>query len=237
MRTRYTAIALAVLITTTAIPTANAEEKEHAPSQLNSPAQKLGYALGMEVGTTLKDWAQLIDFSAFVKGAEDALRDNARLLSPEEASQVKRDAFVKVQQQRNERQKSVGEENQKAGEAFLAENKTKDGVVTTDSGLQYTVLHEGDGPKPAASDKVKVHYRGTLLDGTEFDSSYKRGQPATFPLNGVIAGWTEGVQLMNVGSKHRLFVPSKMAYGQRGAPPTIGPNAVLIFEVELLSIE
>lgn len=128
------------------------------------------------------------------------------------------------------------ERNRQEGEVFLRENATKDGVVTTASGLQYMVLEESDAEKPVATDQVKVHYRGTLLDGTEFDSSYKRGQPASFGLQRVIAGWTEGVQLMSVGSKYRFFIPSSLAYGQRGAGPLIGPNATLIFDVELLEI-
>ncbi len=122
------------------------------------------------------------------------------------------------------------------GKAFLAENRSKEGVVVTSSGLQYQVLEEGDGPKPSATDRVTVHYRGTLIDGTEFDSSYRRGRPATFGLNQVIRGWTEGLQLMGVGSKYRLFIPSNLAYGKRGAGNLIGPDEALIFEVELLEI-
>jgi len=127
------------------------------------------------------------------------------------------------------------EENQAAGEAFLAENATKENIVTTASGLQYEILTEGEGPSPSATTNVTVHYRGTTLDGKEFDSSYSRNAPATFPLNHVIAGWTEGLQLMNVGAKYRFFIPSELAYGQRGAGADIGPNSTLIFEVELLS--
>jgi FKBP-type peptidyl-prolyl cis-trans isomerase FklB len=131
----------------------------------------------------------------------------------------------------------AGEANKKDGEAFLAANKSKDGVVTLPSGLQYKILTQGTGPKPAASDSVVCNYRGTLLDGTEFDSSYKRGEPATFPVSGVIKGWTEALQLMPVGSKWQLFVPSDLAYGDRAPGPEIGPGSTLIFEVELLSIQ
>ena len=130
----------------------------------------------------------------------------------------------------------ASEENIAEGAAFLAKNKKNDGVVETASGLQYQILEPGEGENPKATDSVTVHYRGTLLDGTEFDSSHKRGQPATFPLNGVIAGWTEGVQLVKPGGKIRLFIPSSLAYGDRGAPPTIKPGAALIFDVELISI-
>ena len=132
---------------------------------------------------------------------------------------------------------SPAEKNQKEGAAFLAANAKKAGVKTTPSGLQYLVIKEGAGKKPAATDAVTVHYRGTLLDGTEFDSSIKRGQPATFPLNQVIKGWTEGVQLMKEGAKYRFFIPSEQAYGPRGAGASIGPNATLIFEVELISVQ
>ncbi|MCK4842525.1 MAG: FKBP-type peptidyl-prolyl cis-trans isomerase [Methylococcales bacterium] len=126
------------------------------------------------------------------------------------------------------------EENQKAGEAFLAENAKKDNIVTTESGLQYEIITQGKGDSPSATTSVTVHYRGTTLDGKEFDSSYSRNEPATFPLNRVIAGWTEGLQLMNAGAKYRFFIPSELAYGQRGAGADIGPNSTLIFEVELL---
>jgi FKBP-type peptidyl-prolyl cis-trans isomerase FklB len=131
----------------------------------------------------------------------------------------------------------MGETNKTEGEAFLAANKTKQGIVTLPSGLQYTILKEGTGPKPTASDSVVCNYRGTLINGTEFDSSYKGGQPLTFPVGGVIKGWTEALQLMPVGSKWQLFIPSQLAYGERGAGADIGPNATLIFEVELLSIQ
>ncbi len=133
--------------------------------------------------------------------------------------------------------KQAAETNKKEGEAFLAANKTKPGVVTTPSGLQYKILKEGTGPKPTAADKVVCNYKGTLINGTEFDSSYKRGQPATFPVGQVIKGWTEALQLMPVGSKWQLFIPADLAYGERGAGNDIGPDSTLIFEVELLSIE
>jgi FKBP-type peptidyl-prolyl cis-trans isomerase len=132
---------------------------------------------------------------------------------------------------------TMAENNKAAGEAFLAENKKKEGVVTTASGLQYKILKEGAGEKPGPTSKVNVHYRGTTIDGKEFDSSYQRGKPISFPLNGVIKGWTEGVQLMPVGAKFQFFIPSELAYGKRGSPPSIGPDATLIFEVELLAIE
>ena len=136
-----------------------------------------------------------------------------------------------------EKQKKIGEKNKIDGEAFLAENKKKEGVKTLPSGLQYSIIKEGAGKMPKATDTVTVNYKGTLIDGTEFDSSYRRGQPVSFPVNGVIAGWTEALQLMKEGSKWQLFIPSELAYGEKGAGNTIGPNAVLIFEVELISIK
>ena len=142
-----------------------------------------------------------------------------------------------MQAKQQEKLKEAGDANKKEGEAFLAANKGKEGVVILPSGLQYKILKEGAGPKPTASDSVVCNYRGTLINGAEFDSSYKRGQPATFPVSGVIKGWTEALQLMAVGSKWQLFIPSELAYGERGAGADIGPSSTLIFEVELLSIE
>jgi FKBP-type peptidyl-prolyl cis-trans isomerase len=144
---------------------------------------------------------------------------------------------TELRKKQDEKKHAAGEANKKDGDAFLAANKGKEGVVTLPSGLQYKILTAGKGPKPTADDSVVCNYRGTLINGTEFDSSYKRGEPATFPVGGVIKGWTEALQLMPVGSKWQLFVPSDLAYGERGPSPEIGPNSTLIFEVELLSIQ
>jgi FKBP-type peptidyl-prolyl cis-trans isomerase len=166
----------------------------------------------------------------------DAQSGTDTLLTQDEmmtALQTFQTTMMERQQAKAEREAS---ENITAGEAFLAENASKEGVMVTESGLQYKVITEGSGPKPQATDQVTVHYRGTLLDGTEFDSSYSRGEPATFGLNQVIPGWTEGVQLMNVGSKYEFYIPANLAYGERGAGASIGPNSTLIFEVELISI-
>lgn len=205
--------------------------------ELKTPDEKLSYAIGLEVGTSLKNLPTEIDFPVFVQAVEDGLKGKKPLLTQEQALEIKMEFGKKVREERARERKELGEKNRKEGEAFLAENKKKKGVVTTESGLQYMVLHEGEGPKPKATDRVKVHYRGTLIDGTEFDSSYTRGKPATFALKGVVAGWTEALQLMKVGSKYRLFIPSELAYGKRGRGPKIGPDAVLIFELELLEIE
>ena len=219
--------------TTTTKPTAT----KPISDELQTPAAQLSYALGMEIGTFLKSLETDIDRDAFVRALKDALDKKDFLLTPEQADQIKNDFARKMQNDREAKAKALGEKNKKDGEAFLAENKKKAGVKTAASGLQYEVLKEGDGAKPKPTDQVKVHYRGTLLDKTEFDSSYNRKEPALIPLDGVIPGWSEGVLLMKVGSKYRLVLPASLAYGERGSGPIIGPNAVLIFEIELLGIE
>ena len=201
-----------------------------------SDSAKLSYAIGMDIGMSLKSLNTEMDRTALMAAINDRLDDNKTKLSQEDAGKVKQAFFKKQAETRAADQKAAGEKNKVAGEAFLAENGKKKGVTTTKSGLQYEVIKQGDGAKPKATDKVTVNYKGTLIDGTEFDSSYKRGQPVTFPLNGVIKGWTEGVQLMSVGSKYKFTLPAALAYGARGAGPKIGPNSTLVFEVELLSI-
>jgi FKBP-type peptidyl-prolyl cis-trans isomerase FklB len=167
-----------------------------------------------------------------VAGIKDAIAGKPQLTQ----DQVK-DVMTQFEKDMEQKQKEAGEKNKTEGAKFLEENKKKEGVKTTASGLEYKVIKDGTGPQPKATDMVTVNYRGTLIDGTEFDSSYKRGQPATFPLNGVIKGWTEGLQLMKVGSKYQFFVPSNLAYGERSVGPDIAPNATLIFEVELLDVK
>lgn len=193
---------------------------------------KLAYSLGMDIGNYLKSFDPNMDLELFLKGVKDEMAGKA-LLTKEQVMEVK----MQMQKELTEKKKKQAEENLKISEKFLEENKTKKGIKTTESGLQYMVITEGTGPKPTATDKVKVHYAGTLIDGKEFDSSYKRNEPVTFPLNGVIKGWTEGLQLMKTGSKYRFFIPPALGYGERGAGDTIPPNSVLIFDVELLSIE
>jgi FKBP-type peptidyl-prolyl cis-trans isomerase len=208
-----------------------------APLTLNTDKEKFSYALGMNWGQGMKSQSVDVDVKILTRGLQDALSGNKMLLTQDEA----RSAIMKVQNEMRAKQQAeaakTGEANKKEGEAFLAANKTKEGVVTLPSGLQYKILQEGSGPKPTASDSVVCNYRGMLINGKEFDSSYKRGQPATFPVSGVIKGWTEALQLMPVGSKWQLFIPSALAYGERGAGADIGPDATLIFEVELLSIQ
>jgi len=185
-----------------------------------------------------------VDPNVFLRGLKDALSNAKPLLTDDETQAVMLALQTEVQKTRQEQQKAqeekmqqAAEKNKTEGEAFLAANKTKEGVVTLPSGLQYKILKQGTGAKPTASDSVVCNYRGTLIDGTEFDSSYKRGQPATFPVAQVIPAWTEALQLMPVGSKWQLFIPSELGYGARGAGAGIGPNATLVFDVELLSIK
>jgi FKBP-type peptidyl-prolyl cis-trans isomerase FklB len=205
-------------------------------TQLKSQKDKVSYSIGINVGNNIKQFPGDIDLDIVMKGFKDALAGTKPILSEEEMRTVMAAFQKEMTAKQAEMMKSQGDKNKKEGEAFLAENKKKEGVKTLASGLQYKVIKEGTGKIPKATDKVKTHYQGTLIDGTEFDSSYKRGEPATFPVNGVIPGWTEALQLMKVGSKWQLFVPSKLAYNERGAGPKIGPNAVLIFTIELLSV-
>jgi FKBP-type peptidyl-prolyl cis-trans isomerase len=201
-------------------------------ARIKTMEDKVSYAIGLGVGQNLRrQGAEVdeVDREILVRGLEDGLRNAPALLSEEEMKQAQTQYLAKLREQLPARQLKKGEE-------FLAANRKVEGVQETASGLQYVVIKEGTGEKPAANARVKVHYRGTLLDGTEFDSSYRRGQPAVFGLAGVISGWTEGLQLMKVGAKYKLFIPGKLAYGSRGRPG-IPPNAVLIFEVELLGIE
>ena len=216
-----------------ALSTAALAEEETA---LKTPKDKVSYAIGMNIGKSLHKDSVDIDPAIFARGVKDALTSAKSLLTDEEMKTVLTALQGELRKQQEDAARVVGEANKKAGEAFLAENKTKEAVVALPSGLQYKILTPGTGPKPTASDSVVCNYRGTLLDGTEFDSSYKRGQPTTFPVSAVIKGWGEAVQLMPVGSKWQLFIPADLAYGSRGAPG-IGPESTLIFEVELLSIQ
>jgi FKBP-type peptidyl-prolyl cis-trans isomerase len=216
-------------------------EKSAAPAALKTRQERFSYALGMNygagVGGKLKQQSVEIDPNLAVQGFKDGLTGAKTLLTEQEAQAVLQEVGTEVQKAQREKAEKVGATNKTEGEAFLAANKGKEGVVTLPSGLQYKILSEGTGPKPAATDSVVCNYKGTLVNGTEFDSSSKHGGPATFPVNGVIKGWTEALQLMPVGSKWQLFVPPNLAYGERGAGADIGPDATLIFEVELMSIQ
>ena len=195
--------------------------------------EKFSYGLGMSLGNNLKRSGiplDQVDPEAVLQGFKDGVDVGKAKLTETEAREI-------IMTTQREARTQMAEKNKKAGEAFLAENKNKEGVVTLPSGLQYKILAQGSGEPPKANDMVSVNYRGTLIDGTEFDSSYKRGQPAKFAVNGVIKGWSEALQLMRPGAKWQLFIPPELAYGERGSGFTIGPNATLVFEVELLSAE
>jgi len=234
-----TSIALSPLVNA-AEPDEKAEKKPAPASESSGPLKtqkdKVSYSIGLDIGSTLK--RQLIDVNEELmnKGVHDGLSGAKPLMTDEETKEAM-STFQKEQMAKQAaKRKEMGEKNTAEGKKFLEENKKKDGVKTTASGLQYKVLKEGTGPSPKATDTVKVNYRGTTIDGTEFDSSYKRGQPASFPVNRVIKGWTEALQLMKVGSKYQLAIPADLAYGERGAGSDIGPNSTLLFDVELLSI-
>ncbi len=204
--------------------------------ELTTEAAKTSYALGLDIATSLQKMPIEIDQDAFNAAIADVFAGAELSLSPEEFQSTMTAFQTKLQAAAQEQQAAAAKVNRDAGIAFLAENAKDAAVTTTESGLQYSVIEAGDGDKPTSSDTVTVHYTGTLIDGTKFDSSVDRGQPATFPLNGVIPGWTEGVQLMSVGSKYRFVIPSELAYGAQGAGQVIGPDSVLVFEVELISI-
>jgi FKBP-type peptidyl-prolyl cis-trans isomerase FklB len=191
----------------------------------------------MRMGANFKRQEVPVDPAILARGVKDAMSGGKMLLTDQEAQSVMTDMQMEMQKKQQTKMAEMGAANKQAGDAFLAANKTKEGVVTTPSGLQYKVLKQGTGPKPTTADSVVCNYRGTLIDGTEFDSSYKRGQPATFAVSGVIKGWTEALQLMPVGSKWQLFIPPDLAYSDHGAGAQIGPNSTLIFDIELLSIE
>jgi len=205
--------------------------------KLETEEQKVAYGMGLNLGKRIKQEFK-IDVDAFAQGMRHAMADDAKPLLTEEEIQTVMQEFQKKQIAKQEADfKAKADKNKADSEKFLAENAKAEGVKTTDSGLQYKVVTEGKGAKPKAEDTVEVNYRGTLVDGTEFDSSYKRGQSATFPVSGVIPGWTEALQLMPVGSKFELAIPSDLAYGPGGAGGVIGPNSALKFEVELIAIK
>jgi len=223
-------ISLTLLMLFGLLPLAQAE------TALKTNAQKAGYSIGIDFASSMKSQGVNVDFDAVILGIQHTVKGKKPLLSQEERAKATLEMQKNMMAKRDTKMAKLGAENKKLGKAFLSANKKKSGIKTLESGLQYKVLKQGKGPTPKATDKVKTHYRGTLIDGTEFDSSYKRGQPATFPVNGVIQGWQEALQKMKVGDKWQLFVPPALGYGERGAGANIGPNATLIFEIELLEI-
>ena len=220
-----------------ALASACNKDGAHPTSALDTDAQKFGYAIGVDIGNSLSPVKAEVDIDALINGMEEALAGKAPRLDDEAREKVKSEVSKRLQAKQMEERTAKAAAAKEAGEKFLAENGKRAGVKTTASGLQYEILTEGSGATPKATDKVTVHYKGTLIDGTEFDSSYSRGQPVTFPLGNVIPGWTEGLQLVKAGGKAKLYIPSALAYGERGAGAKIGPNEALVFEVELVSIE
>jgi FKBP-type peptidyl-prolyl cis-trans isomerase len=210
-----------------------AEDKE----LLKDQKDKVSYSYGMRYGTNFKQQGIELDPEMFAKGMKDAMAGGETLVTEKEARDILTAYQKEMRTKQEERNKIIGEKNKKEGEIFLSENSKKEGVKTLPSGLQYQVLTQGTGPIPKTNDTVVTQYRGTLIDGTEFDSSYKRGEPYTTPVNFVVKGWSQALQLMAVGSKWKLFIPPQLAYGERGSGRLIGPNATLIFEMELLAIK
>lgn len=198
---------------------------------------KISYSLGIGIGYQLKDMGgNKLVIDDFAQAIKDVIAGKEPKISPSEAQKIVNAFLAEIEAENTKKAEAAGAEQKKAGEAFLAENAKKEGVKVLPSGLQYTVIKEGTGKKPKATDNVKCHYEGTLIDGTMFDSSIKRGEPAVFPLNGVIAGWTEGLQLMAKGAKYRFFIPYNLGYGARGAGASIPPFSTLIFDVELIEV-
>jgi FKBP-type peptidyl-prolyl cis-trans isomerase FklB len=223
--------------TASAAKTTGSKTAPATATALNSKKDKISYAIGADLGKKLKTADIDVDPAILTRAMKDTLTGAKSEMSDDEIRATLTDLSKDLQQKQASAAKEASEKNRKAGEEFLAANKGKEGVVTLPDGLQYKVLTAGNGPKPSATDTVVCNYKGTLIDGKEFDSSYKRGQPATFPVSGVIKGWTEALQMMPVGSKWQLFIPPDLAYGERQAGPDITPGSTLVFEVELMSIQ
>jgi FKBP-type peptidyl-prolyl cis-trans isomerase FklB len=228
---------LAILTTFTIVLLAIGCTAADKTPKLETLMDKVSYSIGLNIGKDFKSQNIEVNPELLARGIKDAISDTKPLLTDEEIQE----AIGSFQQERmaeaEEMAKAAGEKNRQEGESFLLENAKKEGVVTLPSGLQYKVIEEGTGKSPEPGDQVTVHYRGTLVDGTEFDSSYERGEPVTFPVGGVIPGWTEALQLMKEGAKWQLFIPPSLAYGEKGAGQVIGPNSTLIFDVELISVQ
>lgn len=205
--------------------------------ELTDQKAKISYSIGMSLGKDFKAQGIDVDPDVLIQAIKDVTAGGKTLMTEDEVKKVIGDYQKEMMAKQEAKEKELGEKNKKDGVAFLAENGKKEGVVTTASGLQYKIVKKGNGKKPGLNDNVTVHYKGTLIDGKEFDSSYKRGEPVTFPVGGVIPGWTEALQLMDEGAKWQLFIPAGLAYGERGAGAQIGPNSTLIFEVELIKID
>ena len=230
------AIVYGVILMTGGQAWAADEAAQKAQTPQMTDKEKLSYTLGVNTGKNLQQQSIDIDPNQFTKGMKDALSGTKPALTDEEMLQVIMALQKDMQEKQTAKMQVVAEENKKKGEAFLAENKKKEGIKTLPSGLQYKIIKNGKGKSPKVTDTVTANYKGTSIDGNEFDSSYKRGEPATFALKGVIPGWVEALKMMKVGSQWQIFVPANLAYGERGASPVIGPNETLIFDIELLKI-
>jgi FKBP-type peptidyl-prolyl cis-trans isomerase FklB len=236
---------IAILVAGLALQTVAQDKKAEEKPAVKTDKESISYAIGMNIGTSIKRQSIDVDIDTMAKAAKDVIAGTPTKFTEQEAQQIMMEMNNQLRAKRDEERKQLGDKNKKEGANFLAENAKKDGVkihpVKLPDGqtadLQYKVITEGKGEKPKTTDTVTTQYRGRLIDGTEFDSSYKRGQPAEFPVSGVIKGWTEALQLMPVGSKWELYIPSELAYGERGSGANIGPNATLIFEIELISIK
>jgi FKBP-type peptidyl-prolyl cis-trans isomerase len=227
---KHTFLVILILVFFSSLSSCNNKGKTGSSSPEGTFGKDASYALGMNVGTSLKTDGIIPDIEEFTQGMKDVLSDSKLRFSMEEAYQVFNEAFTLLETERE----AV---NRQAEIEFLAENSKKRGITITGSGLQYEIITEKSGPKPSYDNVVQVHYEGTLIDGTVFDSSYARGEPAEFPLGNVISGWTEGLQLMSIGSKYRFYIPSDLGYGPQGRPPQIAPYSTLIFDIELLDIK
>ena len=237
MKRNLTTVLATVLLGLVTFPLAVSGSDSAADRPLETNKDKVSYSIGLDLGKYLSNMKGKIDYELLKQGIDDGFSGAEPRLSQEEITSAQEEFAAALQAEQEAQLEEMKQKNSADGQAYLEENKTKEGVTTTDSGLQYEVLVAGDGSKPTPEDTVKVDYVGTLIDGTEFDSSIARGEPVTFPVGQVIPGWTEVLQLMPVGSKYRVTIPANLAYGEAGAPPVIEPNSVLIFEIELLDIE
>lgn len=228
----------AIMITLTCLAGCAPEEASSAAElKLDSSKNRISYTIGVNIGQDFKSQNMDIEPEVLLMGLKDVLSGKELQLTEEEMVQEVQNFQQEMQAKMAAEMEALATKNKAEGDSFLAENAKQEGVVVTESGLQYKILEPGEGDTPGPADLATVHYRGTLIDGTQFDSSYDRGQPATFPVGGVIAGWTEALQLMKPGAKWQLFIPAELAYGERGAGQDIGPNATLLFDVELISVE
>ncbi len=227
------ALAVCLVVPTSGI--ASGSEKDI--TELKTFKEKLSYSMGIDMGMYLNGIKGELDFETLQLGLKDGFEAEQPRMTSEEMQAVQQEFAEQMRAKQVEQMKALQEKNKKEGDAYLAENKSRKGVVVTDSGLQYEVIAEGTGAKPTADDTVEVHYKGTMIDGTVFDDSSKRGEPAVFGVTQVIPGWSEVLQLMKEGAKYHVVIPPSLAYGEQGAPPMIEPNSVLVFDVELISIE